>query len=97
MSRRGIRALLLVIGIVCAVIFVSVFAEVYRTPAGNEVRWAIGFEPSPWLVYERRPAGSNVSVEPLSWSWLFGAAALVAFRLYHRTGRQAPDPIPPAG
>jgi hypothetical protein len=94
MSRRWARNVLLVVGVACVVVFFSVFVEVYRTPAGEEIRWAIGFQPSPWLVSERRPTDSNVYVEPMSWSWLFGAAALVAFRLYHRAARQSPRPTP---
>lgn len=96
MVRRVIRVVLLVFGLVCAVVFFSVNGTVRPGPTGDETHWVIGFQPSPWLRYDHAPDGFQLLIVPLSWSWLFGAAALLAFNFYHRLGPRADNPAPAA-
>jgi hypothetical protein len=97
MVRRVVRVVLLVVGLGCAVVFFSVNGTVRPGPAGDETHWVIGFQPSPWLRYDHGADGFQLLIVPLSWSWLFGAAALVAFNLYHRLGRRPALADGPAG
>ena len=81
---RCARVVLLVIGIACLVVFFSLNAEYRLTPDGEWSKWAFGFTPSPWFVYDRGPHGLSYGVRVISASWLFGAAAAAAFWLRQR-------------
>jgi hypothetical protein len=84
----------LIVGIACTVVFFSVTNEQRLTADGDSSsRWMIGFNLSPWFVYERSPRGFDAGVQVISASWLFAAAAVAAFWLLHRTApRESPAP-----
>jgi hypothetical protein len=95
MDNRWVRMLLLIVGIACTVVFFSVNGQQRLTPDGDSSsRWVIGFNLSPWFVYERSPRGLDAGVQLISASWLFAAAAVGAFWLRKRTARPG-SPAPP--
>jgi hypothetical protein len=90
MHNRWVRILLLIVGIACTVVFFSVTDEQRLTADGDSSsRWMIGFNLSPWFVYERSPRGFDAGVQVISASWLFAAAAAGAFWLRQRTAPPA--------
>jgi hypothetical protein len=80
---KALRLALLIVGIACTVVFLSVNYTRTVTPAGDVSELRIGFEPSPWL--KRDGAGSEVTL--VSWSSVFALVAVAAFLVYARLGK----------
>lgn len=80
MVTRYLRSVLYVIGLSCLVVFFSVANEYRWGPEGEHSRWTIGLNVSPWYVWEHSPGHFNAGIQLPSWSWLFAAAGIGAFR-----------------
>ena len=82
---KPLRALLLLLGIVCAVqLFCMRYVTWYGSPEGDLTQLTLGCPWSPWFEREVRDGVVNMRVNPLSWSTLFGLAALGCFLAYAR-------------
>jgi len=72
-------------------VFFSIYGDSHNVPdEGRITRVTIGFQPSPWFVYERSAKGFKFDVPWINASWLFAAAAIGAFKLLGRI----PSPPP---
>jgi hypothetical protein len=89
--------MMLIVGVACAIVFVSVNGEMRPPADGGMRRWVVGLKQSPWFVYENGPRGFRMYVEFFSASWLFLAAAvgLLSLRgMSARSDAQASKPEP---
>ena len=84
---KALRLALLVVGIACTVVFLSVNYNRTVTTAGEVSELRIGFEPSPWLKREVRDGAGSSEVNVVSWSSVFALVAVATFLAYARSGK----------
>jgi len=86
------RLVLLIVGIACTVVFLSVSYRHTITNDSDVSELRIGFEPSPWFRRTRQEARDGVRVSSefnlISWSSVFGLAAVGSFLGYARLRRK---------
>ena len=92
--HRMLRPTLLFLGLLALLTFCS-FQYVYRWEPGSEVtRISLGFDLSPWLVWESSGSGRSIHLILHSWSWLFAAGGIGILWMHRRIavqqGRAAP-------
>ena len=81
--RAALRGVLLVIGIVAGLLFISANGRSELTPAGRETTARIGAV-GPWLEYTRTPQHMSYQFDVLSGSALFGVTSVGCFWLRSR-------------
>jgi hypothetical protein len=83
---KALRLALLIVGIACTVVFLSVNYTRTATTAGDVSELRIGLEASPWLKREMRDGAGSSEVNLVSWSSVFALVAVAAFLAYARSG-----------
>ncbi len=94
----SLRRVLLIVGIACTVVFLSVNYTRTITTGSDLSELRIGFQPSPWFKREFRDSGNSSELSLgnsselnlLSWSSVFALAAVASFLGSARLGKARP-------